>query len=343
MTAKTASSIKICLYLEYYHFLGGRLYKNIGTGLLSSYDNQKKSLRALGLEFTEKWSDDCDILQINTPWLKSLWLIKKARRQGKKIIIWSHVTVEDFIQVFRFNKLVAPLMKKYLTYAYGLADLVFCPSEYTRSLLIAYGLPAEKLIAQSNGVDGSFIFPDGEKRAGYRQKYNLQKLTVGIVALVVPRKGIRTFLALAKRYPQYQFIWFGKIYSSLMVESLPKNLPANIQFTGYVQDRNAAFNAIDIFVFPSFEENQGMVLLEGAAAGLPLIVRDIPVYNPWLVDGQNCLKAKTDEEFEICLKRVIEDDSLRQCLIEGSRALARREDIKILNQKLLAIYQSLLK
>jgi len=333
---------KICLYLEFYHLFNGVLFKNIGTGLLSSYENQKKSLKALGINFTEKWSDDCDILQINTPWLKSLWLIKKAKRRGMKVIIWSHVTVEDFMQVFRFNKLIAPLMKKYLTYAYGLADLVFCPSEYTKSLLVAYGLPADKLMAQSNGVDGTFIYPDAPKRDDYRQQYNLRDTTVGTVGLVIPRKGTKTFLALAKQLPQYQFVWFGKIYSAMLAEGLPKDLPANARFTGYVQDRNAAFNAIDIFIFPSYEENQGMVLLEAAAVGLPLIVRDIPVYNPWLVDGQNCLKAKTDGEFKTCLERVINDNILRQRLIEGSKELARNEDIKTLNQKLLGTYEKLL-
>ncbi len=334
--------MKICLYLEFYHFLGGFLFKNIGTGLLSSYDNQKKSLKTLGIDFTEKWDASCDILQINTPWLKSLWLIKKAKRQGKKVIIWSHVTVEDFIQVFRFNKFIAPLMKRHLTYAYGLADLVFCPSEYTKSLLINYGLPADKLVAQSNGVDTSFIFPDQAARDAYRKKYNLRGTTVGTVGLVIPRKGTKTFLALAKQHPPYQFIWFGKIYNALMAEPLPKDLPTNAQFTGFVQDRNAAFNALDIFIFPSYEENQGMVILEAAAVGLPIIVRDIPVYNPWLVDGQNCLKAKNDEEFKTCLERVINDDILRQRLIAGAKLLAQQEDIKTLNQKLLGIYEKLL-
>ncbi len=334
--------MKICLYLEFYHFLGGLFFKNIGTGLLSSYDNQKKALQSLNIEFTEKWDSSCDILQINTPWLMSLWLIKKAKQQGKKVIIWSHVTIEDFIQVFRFNKFIAPLIKKYLIYAYGLADLVFCPSEYTKSLLVNYGLPEEKLVVQSNGVDTSFIFPNQTGRDAYRQKYNLNKLTIGTVGLVIPRKGTHTFLNLAKQCPQYQFIWFGKIYSALLAKPLPKDLPPNTQFTGFVQDRNAAFNAIDIFVFPSYEENQGMVILEAAAVGLPIIVRDIPVYNPWLIDNVNCLKAKNDEEFKTCLDRIINDTDLRQRLIEGAKILAQNEDIKTLNQKLLKIYEKLL-
>ncbi len=322
--------------------MNGLFFKNIGTGLLSSYDNQKKALQSLNIEFTEKWDPSCDILQINTPWLKSLWLIKKAKKQGKKIIIWSHVTAEDAAQVFWFNKYFFSLIKKYLTYAYGLADLVFCPSEYTKSLLVAYGLPGEKLIPQSNGVDMGFIYRDQAKRVLYRQKYNCQKLTIGTVGLVIPRKGTDTFLMLAKQYPQYQFIWFGKIYSALLAKPLPKDLPSNAQFTGYVQDRNAAFNSLDIFIFPSYEENQGMVLLEAAAVGLPIIVRDLPVYNPWLIDGANCLKAKNDEEFKTCLERIINDATLRQRLGESAKALARQEDLKTLNQKLLGIYEKLL-
>lgn len=335
--------MRICLYLEFYHFLGGIFFKNLGTGLLSSYENQKKSLKALNIDFTERWDNSCDILQINTPWLKSLWLIKKAKCRGIKVIIWSHVTVEDFMQVFRFNKYLAPLMKRYLTYAYGLADLVFCPSAYTKSLLVNYGLPPEKLMVRSNGVDCTFICPDTQKREAYRKEYKCEKLTVGTVGLVIPRKGTDTFLMLAKRFPQYQFVWFGKIYSALLAKSLPKDLPGNVQFPGFVPDRNAAFNCLDIFVFPSFEENQGMVLLEAASVGLPLIVRDIPVYNPWLVDGVNCLKAKNDEEFKTCLERVINDEDLRRRLSAGAKTLAQQEDIKTLNRELMGIYEKLLK
>lgn len=339
---KISNGVKICLYLEFYHFLGGFLYKNIGTGLLSSYNNQKKTLHSLNIEFTEKWSPDCNILQINTPWLKSLWLMKKAKRMGKKVIVWSHVTAEDAKEVFWFNKYFYPLIKKYLKYAYGSADLVFCPSEYTKSLVAAYGLAPEKLIVQSNGVDPIIFCRDPQKREISRTRYNCRGLVIGTVGLVIPRKGINTFLELAKKFPEHQFIWFGKIYSSFMAKPLPRNLPSNVKFTGYVNDICAAFNAIDIFVFPSYEENQGMVLLEAAAVGLPILVRDIPTYKGWLKDGENCLKAKNTEEFKICLERLINDEKLRNRLIEGTKILAQKESIDFLNKQLLLTYQKLL-
>lgn len=333
---------KICLYLEFYHSLGGILFKNIGTGLLSSYENQKKTLKSLNVGFTEKWDPACDILQINTPWLRSLWLIKKARELGMKIIIWSHVTPEDSKGVFKFDFLLVPILKKYLIYAYNLADVIFSPSEYTKSLLIGYGISPDKIIVQSNGVDMDFIYPDSRKREEFRKKYNCTDLTVGTVGLVVPRKGVKTFLSIAEKFPKNKFIWFGKIYNSMMTEALPNNLPTNVEFAGYVEDRNAAFNTPDIFLFPSYEENQGMVILEAAAMGLPIIVRDIPVYNPWLKDGVNCLKARNDEEFKTCLERVIKDEKLRKKLSKGALKLAESEDIKIQSKKLLETYQKLL-
>ena len=159
--------------------------------------------------------------------------------------------------------------------------MVFCPSSYTKSLLVAYGLPEEKLLAMSNGVDLKRFFVDEKRRQKARTQYQIKKFTVGTVGLVIPRKGIDTFLELAAQFPDFQFVWFGKIYSKMLAKPLPKNLPPNVFFSNYVEDIIAAYNAIDVFIFPSYEENQGMAILEAAAVGLPLLVRDLPVYRDW--------------------------------------------------------------
>jgi 1,2-diacylglycerol-3-alpha-glucose alpha-1,2-glucosyltransferase len=336
--------MKICLYLEFYHFLGGALYKNIGTGLLSSYRNQKKSLEKLGLDFTEKWDENCNILQINTPWLYSLWVIRKARKKGQKIIIWSHVTAEDAMNVFWFNKYFFGLIKKYLAYAYSRADLVFCPSVHTKSLLINYGLLQNKLVVQSNGVDLSFYYPDHHGREKSRVQHNLKGTVVGTVGLVIPRKGVKIFTELAKSRPQNNFIWFGKIYSKLMAEGVPHDLPANVKFTGFVPDGeiNADFNALDIFVFLSSEENQGMAILEATAVGLPILVKHLPAYDGWLVHNENCLIAKNNAEVEKYLDLLLKDEELRKKLSAGAKILSQKESIITLNKKLLETYQQLL-
>jgi 1,2-diacylglycerol-3-alpha-glucose alpha-1,2-glucosyltransferase len=334
--------MKICLYLEFYHFWGGILFKKVGTGLLSSYRNQKTMLKYLNIPFTERWDPTCDILQINTPWLNSLRLIKKAKRLGKKVIIYSHVTVEDSMQVFRFMPLVAPLYKKYLTYAYGLADIIFCPTVYTKGLLIAYGLDEKKIIVRTNAVDTAKFYADADKREAGKKRYDLKAITVGTVGLVIPRKGVDAFLRLADNFPDIPFVWYGKIYSTLLVKPLPPRLPKNAIFSGYIADILEAYNSLDIFIFPSYEENQGMVILEAAAVGLPIIVRDLPAYRGWLVHNENCLKAKTDEEFESCVRSLIEDANLRAKLSAASLVLAKKESIEEQSTKTLEVYKKLL-
>jgi 1,2-diacylglycerol-3-alpha-glucose alpha-1,2-glucosyltransferase len=335
--------MKICLYLEGYHFLGGALYRNIGTGLLSSYRNQKKILESLNIPYTETWDQSCDILQINTPWPYSWWLIRKARASHKKVIIWAHVTPEDFAQVFWFNRFLGPFVKHYLRYVYGLADAIFCPTHYTRSLLIAHGLPREKLIVQSNGVNRNVFLENDVLRNKTRSHYKLSGMVVGTVGLVIPRKGVDTFLALAREFPSHEFIWFGKIYSALLAKPLPKELPSNVRFTGFVDDIVGALNALDIFIFPSYEENQGMAILEAASVGVPIVVRDIPVYQGWLVHGENCLKAKDDAEFIQCIRTLLKNDALREKLSQAGRDLAEHENLPVLAQATKVVYERLLR
>ena len=46
------------------------------------------------------------------------------------------------------------------------------------------------------------------------------------------------------------------------------------------------------------EETEGLVVLEAQACGIPTVVRDIPVYNGWLREGQNVYKASGTDEFQ---------------------------------------------
>lgn len=329
--------MKICLYLEFYNFLNGIFYKKIGTGLLSSYKNQIKIMKHLQVDYSEKYNQSCNVLIINTPWLKSLYLIKKAKKSGKKVIIWSHVTAEDAREVFRFMKFLSPLLKKYLKYVYGLTDKIICPTIYTKRLLLAYGLLDGKLIVQSNGVDILKFKKNEVKRDFYRKKYNLENIVIGNVSLVIPRKGVNSFLYLAKEFSKNQFIWYGKIYNSVMVKPLPKKIPENVKFTGYINDIVAAFNSFDVFVFPSYEENQGMVILEAAAIGLPILVRDIGAYEGWLIHGKNCLKAKSEADFKKYLYLLIKDSALRNRLGENAKILAEKERYEVMSEKFRSI------
>lgn len=325
--------MKVCVYLEFKNFLGGLLFKKIGSGMISSYNNQMAMLNKMGVEVVEKWDGSCDILMTNSPWPRAYFLAWRARKKGKKVVVWAHNTAEDIMSVFWFNKYFFPLAKRYLARFYNLGDVIFAPSAYTKSLLVNYGLNPDKIVVQSNGVNLKDFYPDEAKRQAMRQKFGLHGMAVGMVGLAIPRKGIDTFLYLAKKFPAIDFIWYGKIYNSLMVRPEYKNKLPNVQFTGFVEDINAAFNSLDIFIFPSYEENQGMVIMEAAAVGLPVLVRNIPVYESWLTNRECCLKAKNNEEFVESLKKLTDSEKLRKKLSQDIKKIAQENSLEIVEDQ----------
>jgi 1,2-diacylglycerol-3-alpha-glucose alpha-1,2-glucosyltransferase len=335
--------MKICLFSEFYKIFGGT--ENVGGGLIASLANQRRMLGHLGIPFTEDVKDTWDILQVNIPWPNALARAQQAKKQGKKVVMWSHVTVEDLEKSARIFAVVpglSGLLKRYLIHAYSIPDLIFSPTAYTRNLLIAYGVPPDKIVVQSNAVDVNTFFPDPGRRERYRREFSLTGLAIGNLALVFYRKGVDTFLRLAATFPRERFIWFGKVFSSLLVQRTSMATPPNVRFTGFVEDSVAALNALDIFVFPSHEENQGMAILEAAAVGLPILVRDIPVYEGWLHHDVNCLKARSDDEFQACLDRLLKDAALRHRLSTAALELAKRESIEVLAVRLQGHYAALL-
>ena len=337
--------MKIFVYLEFYKTLGNKLYRKLGTGIYLSYKNQIEILKRLDIPYSTEWDDSCDIVQVNDMGPKSRYYIKKAHKSGKKVVLWSHRTIEDTEQIFRAMPFLIPSFRKYVKNHYRSADLVFTPSEYTRQIMISYGVSPEKIAARSNGIDLKKFKYDKETRLAGRTKFNFDKLTIGTMGLVIPRKGVETFLNTASKFPAQDFVWFGNIpgfFSSFWMKPLPKNLPANVRLAGYTADVLKAYNALDIFLFPSYEENEGIAIMEAAAVGLPILVRDIPVYQGWLEHGVNCLKAKTDAEFEKYLGQLIADKSLREKLGRNAQRMVQSKDLDAIAGQTLTAYQKLL-
>lgn len=329
--------MKVCIYLELEHWL-----RHSGMG--SATGNHRKALELNGVEYTHDLKEDFDILHTYMIGLRSLRAIRKARAKGKKVITHAHVTADDFRDSFCFSNEIAPLLRRYLTYFHNQADLVLCPSEYTKNVLIGYGVKKE-IKTVSNGIDlGKFKFSD-EKRKQFREEFNLDGIvSLGVGHLFI-KKGIATFINTAKKF-QNKFIWIGKRYKGVedpRTSKIVNSAPPNVIFAGYVKDIIAGYSGCDIFFFPSFCENQGIVTLEAGACRRPILVRDISAYDGQLVNEVNCLKARTDKEFELQLRRLIEDEQLRRRLARNAHKLSKKHTLKKVGAQLREAYEHLMK
>lgn len=336
---------KVIIYCEYLKFWNGIFFQNSEMGFLTSYFNQMKALKIQNIDFTEDLKSTADIFQANTQGLRTIWLIKRFKKRGVKIIVYAHATAEELSGGFRVFHFFIPLYMRYLSYIYNLADVVLCPSAYTERLLQEkYAVPKEKTVFISNGVDVGKIIFDPAKRRKFRTNNDIANSDIFVinVAMAIKKKGINTFVFLAKACPKIKFFWFGKIFKKFLAEKLPAHSD-NLIFYGYIPDKLDAYSAADIFLFPSYEENQGISILEASAMGLPILVRDIPVYYQWMEDGINCLKAKSDKEFEEKIIQLADNIDLRQRLgKEAQRMVKENHSLETVGLKLESVYYNLL-
>ena len=316
------------------------------SGLGKAIKHQMKALEDNKIEYTTNLKDDFDILHINFWGPKSYWFAKKAKKNGKKIVYHAHSTEEDFRNSFLFSNLMAPLFKKWLIKCYKLGDQIVTPTEYSKMLLENYNMD-RPIKAISNGVEVKFFERNEEAGAEFRKQYGYKKsdkVIVGI-GLYIERKGIIDFVELARRLPQYKFIWFG--YSPLWAsprkikKAVNTKLP-NLHFAGYVDSSiiKAALSGANLYLFPTHEETEGIPIIEALTSKIPTLIRDIPVFSEYPAD-KVVYKAKDIDEFEKKIPLIIEK-KLPNITEKGYKA-AKKKDLKTVGKELIATYEETLK
>ncbi|MGB7594912.1 MAG: glycosyltransferase, partial [Erysipelotrichaceae bacterium] len=235
----------------------------------------------------------------------------------------------------------------YITSLYSTADYILTPTPYSKSLLEGYGIDLP-ITAVSNGIDLKRFLPDQEKIKAFRKYFSLNEKdkVVLSVGLYFERKGIMDFMEVARLMPDYKFIWFG--HTNLY--GIPKNVrdaiidsPTNVILPGYVKGAiiEGAFADSDVFFFPSYEETEGIVVLEALASRCKTILRDIGVYDPWMKDKVNCYKGKTNEEFVELIRGCVEGKL--PDLTKAGYETAKERSIPEIGKQLKEIYRKVQK
>ena len=328
--------------MSIYLYRGGE--KLVGrSGVGQAIRHQAECLSRCGLPVTDRFAPDTDAVHINTVLPDAVVTALLARLRGRKVVWYGHSTMEDFRGSFRGSDLLAPLFRRWLTFCYGLGDVVLTPTPYSRRLLAGYGL-RKPVYSLSNGVDVDFFHPDAAAKDTFRKRYHLgaNEKTVISVGHTIARKGLPEFLELARRMPDVRFLWFGWTDPRLVPAAITRairNAPPNVLFPGFVDRERLreAYQGADVFAFLSHEETEGIVVLEALACGIPTVLRDIPVYDGWLEDRKTVYKASNPGEFQ----RIVMDllAGTVPDLTAAGRQAAEERSLETVGERLKDIYR----
>lgn len=333
--------MKVLIYFE-----GQQLLSKSGIG--RAFDHQKKALESAGVPYsTDENELDYDILHINTYGLNSQRMVRRAKRADKKVIYHAHSTEEDFRNSFIGSNQVSAIYKKHLVRLYSSADFIITPTLYSKKVIEGYGIE-QPIEAISNGIDLTRFNRNVEKEKQFRDYFQLplDKKVIISVGLYFERKGLVDFVEVAHRFPEYTFIWFGHT----PLYTIPKkiraiiqgNHPDNVIFPGYIKGDiiEGAYTNADLFFFPSYEETEGIVVLEALASRQHVLVREIPVYDGWLVPGENAYMGRTNEDFCNQIEQIIEKKAID--LRENGWQTAQGKSIQAIGQQLKSVYEKVL-
>ncbi len=328
--------MKICLYTGHYKALAS-------SGMGKALEHQLAALSELDVEVETRFTTDADLIHLNDWFPATVRLAKKARRNGLKVVYHAHSTEEDFRNSFRGSNLLSPLFKHWLRYCYRQGDLVITPTPYSKKILEDYRLN-RPIVAISNGIDLTKFNRANADGQRFREQYNLRPEQKAVISVghFMQRKGIVDFVELAKRHPDIEFIWFGhsprSALTSEVAEAVRTKLP-NLRFPGYIKaaELRDAYAGANCFLFMTHEETEGIVLLEAMAMNIPVLIRDIPIYEEFY-DGECLYKARTAEEFDFKLRAIL-DQSLPST-IEAAYEEVRKRSLPEVGKQLLSAYKS---
>jgi colanic acid/amylovoran biosynthesis glycosyltransferase len=249
--------------------------------------------------------------------------------------------------------LCSPAWANYPLFRHQLArkgDLFLCASSFIRDRVLAMGFPAARTRIHYIGVDCEAIRPRDPSE---------ETQTILHVARLVEVKGtqylIRAFGALAQRHANTQLVIIGDGPLKNTLQALAQSLGVGerVHFLGALPHaevlawmRKAAMLVLPSVRTPSGRvEGLGMVLLEAAAAGVPVIGSRIGGIPEGIIDGETGFLTP-EREPEALARRMddlLDDSVLRQRMGGQARRLIERQfDLRRQTEMLEALYDSVL-
>jgi len=207
-----------------------------------------------------------------------------------------------------------------------------------------------------DGVDISRFTPSPDARGRIRSEFGIpiDAPLIGLVARLDPLKGHDDLIVCLHRLRQthddVRVIFVGDGWDRRRLDQNVRREGQHdrVIFTGLLsQDRvGDMMNALDVMALPSYQEGQGLVLVEALLCGCPIVAYDVGGIGEACIDGKTGrLVPMGDRDALLDALRWMLDhpDERGQLARHGSEYVRERFDQSILVKKLHRVYEGVLR
>lgn len=235
---------------------------------------------------------------------------------------------------------------------YRLFDRVIAISEGIGDVLLAAGLPPDKLRVVRSAVDfQAYGGPRDREILRERLGVPLDGPVIGVVAQLISRKGHRFLIQalppLVAEFPALRVLFFGQGPEAASLERsiVTAGLAGQVRLCGFRSDLPDLLPCLDLLVHPATMEGLGVSLLQASSAGVPVIASRVGGIPEAVRDGINGLLVPPGDvpALGAAMGQLLRDPDLARRLGRGGRVLMSTEfSIPAMVEGNLAVYRELI-
>jgi glycosyltransferase involved in cell wall biosynthesis len=291
-----------------------------------------------------------DLVRAYNPFVQGAAAVLSARAARCPCVVAVHTDLAEVLR--RLDPAAARVLGALARFSLARADRVFCVNEHVQASALAHGAAPERVRIVPNRVPlADFAASDPAREAAVRAEYDIPAAAPVIVAVgrldaeKDPLTLVRASARIARPDVRLVLVGDGSLKAAVQEEAARTGLDGRLVLAGFrpLAEIPSFLHLATCFVMASRYEGFPIALAEALAAGVPVVVSDIPQLDE-LLAGMGAARFPAGDVTALAarLEEVLEDPAAARAAAAAGQARVASFDLERVHLTEAGFYRELL-